>query len=107
MQFLIEADTVPQDDVEFGQYFETIGICLAKFQMLERTILKLGEINQKFITFKDIDTEFEYLVKLCAKVSSGKEYSKNLVEMIEYDLIRDIEIGRRWLQQSKEQLIKR
>ena len=45
MQFLIEADTVPQDDVEFGQYFETIGICLAKFQMLERTILKLGEIN--------------------------------------------------------------
>jgi hypothetical protein len=46
--------------------------------MLERSLLTLTEINTKFIAFKDIDTEFDYLVKLCAKVSSGKEYSKSL-----------------------------
>jgi hypothetical protein len=33
MQVLVDT-TIPQDDIEFGQYFETIGICLAKFQML-------------------------------------------------------------------------
>lgn len=34
-------DTAPADDIQFGQYFETIAICLAKFQMLERSLLKL------------------------------------------------------------------
>lgn len=32
----------------------------------------------KIIEFKDIDTDFDYLVGLCAKVSSGKEYVKSM-----------------------------
>lgn len=49
------------------------------------------------MTFKDIDTEFEYLVKLCTKVSSGKEFNKSLIQVLELDLIKDIITIRKWL----------
>lgn len=59
------------------------------------------------MTFKDIDTEFEYLVKICTKVSSGKEFNKSLIQVLELDLIKDIITIRKWLEQTKMQLIKR
>lgn len=35
------------------------------------------------LVFKDIDTEFDYLMKLCVKVSSGKQYVKAMKKAID------------------------
>lgn len=62
---------------------------------------------EKVIGFKDIDTEFDYLMKLCAKVSSGKEYTKNMKVLVGEELLSDVEVMRRWLEQVRGQLMKR
>ena len=46
-------------------------------------------------------------MKLCAKVSSGKEYTKNMKVLVGEELLRDVEVMRRWLDQVKGQLAKR
>jgi len=46
-------------------------------------------------------------MKLCAKVSSGKEYTKNMKVLVGEELLRDVEVMRRWLDQVRGQLAKR
>lgn len=58
--------------------------------MLEKSFIKLSQTYKKILLFKDIDTDFDYLMKLSAKMSSGKEFIKNAAEVIDEEVLKQI-----------------